>query len=171
MNTEENNELEVDNVNLEVEDEVFETETVQNATDTNITSEEEVRTKRKKLKRRLSKSLSEIETETKKSKRRKKNRKPRHDSPDVNDLKTGTLNLLEQLVTDVKNRPKRIIKPSSSIPEGTWNVSPVSSMKPSTSSATRPKPHPKDFKNQLLNDPSRARRIETKKLLKKKGLY
>lgn len=171
MNTEENNEVEVDNVNLEVEDEVFETETVPNATDINNTSEEEVRTKRKKLKRRLSKSLSEIETETKKSKRRKKNRKHRGDSSDVNDLKTGTLNLLEQLVTDVKNRPKRIIKPSSPIPEGTWNISPVSSVKPSTCSATRPKPHPKDFKNQLLNDPSRAKRIETKKLLKKKGIY
>lgn len=70
-------------------------------------------------KRCLNRSLSEILTENKKTKRLKVQIEPL----DANYLKN-----------------RQIITPSSSIGEDMWKVSPISSLKPSTSSSTRVKP-------------------------------
>ncbi|XP_066257102.1 serine-rich adhesin for platelets-like [Euwallacea similis] len=131
--------------------------------------------RRKKLKRRLSKSLSELYEEETKSKRRRKN-----SSKAPPNLKPAeSYNLMTQLITDVKNRPKRTIKPSLlSNVDSSWISSEVIHMKPSTTAASREemfnfkaKLHPKDFKNKLLSDPTRVKRIHTKALLKKKGAF
>ncbi|XP_066154674.1 uro-adherence factor A-like [Euwallacea fornicatus] len=131
--------------------------------------------RRKKLKRRLSKSLSELCEEETLSKRRRKNSSKA--SPNMKPAES--YNLITQLVTDVKNRPKRTIKPSLlSNVDSSWISSEVVHMKPSTTAASREemfnfkvKLHPKDFKNKLLSDPTRVKRIETKALLKKKGAF
>ncbi|XP_050295159.1 protein slender lobes-like [Anthonomus grandis grandis] len=139
---------------------------------------------KKRLKRRLSRSLSELFKEEKKAKRRKKskrsssagakNKTEKQTRPDVSEVSNvGSFSLMNQLITDVKNRPKRVPKPSTDTFETSWMVTPVENPKPSTKTITKKeklKVHPKDFKNQLLSDPQRVRRVETKILLKKKGV-
>ncbi|KAG5899986.1 hypothetical protein JTB14_034555 [Gonioctena quinquepunctata] len=93
------------------------------------------------------------------------------------DLRTHTFSLLNQLITDVKNRPRRVVKPSTSEVDPSMDTSWVveeDDIKPSTSTVTKEeienfklmkKMHPKDFRNQMLYDSSRVKRVETKKLL------
>lgn len=149
---------------------------------------------KKKLKRRLSKSLSEVYEEQKKAKRRKKHKKVKQATseekifeksgkqkrrlrPDLSE-KLGSFSLMNQLITDVKNRPRRALKPSKIDSEAynSWTTTKILNLKPSTTPVTKeeiikptPKLHPKDFKNMLLSDPKRVKRIETKTLLKKRG--
>ncbi|CAG9762096.1 unnamed protein product [Ceutorhynchus assimilis] len=134
----------------------------------------------RKLKRRLSKSLSEVYEENKKAKKRKKNNGKAKPKPDLTEyLGATSFGLMNQLITDVKNRPRRKIKPSTSaVANEAWTSTVVLNLKPSTSvlkeekkPVPKPKLHPKDFKNQMLTDPIRVRRVETKTLLKKKGAF
>ncbi|KAL3285825.1 hypothetical protein HHI36_000347 [Cryptolaemus montrouzieri] len=108
--------------------------------------------------------------------------------------------LLSGLVTDVKNRPRRLLKPSIDVNNPGWvveedGVTPSSanltcvfnvkklnkkelksqgSLKPSSSMSTNntnlQKFDAKDFKNQMLYD-ARVRREPTSNLLRKKGYY
>lgn len=149
---------------------------------------------KKNLKRRLSKSLSEVYEEQKDAKRRKKHKKVKQATseekifeksgkqkrslrPDLSE-KLGSFSLMNQLITDVKNRPRRAIKPTKADSEAynSWTTTKILNLKPSTTPVTKeeiikptPKLHPKDFKNMLLSDPKRVKRIETKTLLKKRG--
>ncbi|CAH1169548.1 unnamed protein product [Phaedon cochleariae] len=137
-------------------------------------------------KRRLSQSLEELETK-KRKKKTKKAKKAKEEAPSKRrrsssegDLQTQTFSLMNQLITDVRNRPKRVIKPTTSKPDASesWVID-VADMKPSTSIVTRRemenfkknKRHPKDFRNEMLYDSSRVKRMDTKTLLKKKGAY
>ncbi|KAG5879352.1 hypothetical protein JTB14_030983 [Gonioctena quinquepunctata] len=144
-----------------------------------------------KKRKRLSKSNEELSMSTKSKKNKKKAKKEKDDggskkerlSYSEEDLRTHTFSLLNQLITDVKNRPRRVVKPSTSKVDPSMDTSWVveeADVKPSTSTVTKEeienfklmkKMHPKDFRNQMLYDPSRVKRVETKKLLKKKGAY
>ncbi|XP_072395803.1 uncharacterized protein [Diabrotica undecimpunctata] len=145
----------------------------------------------KSLKRRLSKSMDDIEKEVKKHKK-KKSKKSRqkaesHKKSSLNsgrdiDLDGLSFGLLQQLLTDVKNRPRRMIKPSTSRRDNldnAWIVELGVDAKPSTSEVSKKetdefkkqKIHPKDFRNQMLYNSSRVKRIETKQLLKKRVYF
>nr|CAI5832112.1 unnamed protein product [Callosobruchus analis] len=110
-----------------------------------------------------------VEATSKKSKKKLK-----RDSAE--DLKTKTSSLMNQLITDVKNRPKRSIKPSLNM-ESSWAVEKVKAAKPSVSMIGKKeieeyqakKVHPKDLRQKLLYNSGRINRIDTKTLLKKRG--
>ncbi|XP_030766756.1 microtubule-associated protein futsch-like [Sitophilus oryzae] len=144
-------------------------------------------------KRRLSKSLDDLTKNTKPNKKRKlvkkakKEKKPKKKQSEnqTRDPIASSFSLVNQLITDVKNRPRRKIKPSQSNADvvTSWNASAIEDLKPSTSPASKKekmKPstlgfhqgfHPKDFRNRMLAENSRVNRINTKTLLKKKGAF
>ncbi|KAL1512728.1 hypothetical protein ABEB36_002269 [Hypothenemus hampei] len=159
-----------------------------NKIESNVTEPRKI----KNMKRRLSKSTSEVYKEQTLAKKRKTKKKKKTKSNTASedeeallhsaeDLKAATLNIMDQLVTDVRNRPKRLIKPSRPDNANTsWVVTEIPNPKPSKSSASheekiplanRLKFHPKDFKNRTLMDNNRVKRTETKKLLQKKGVF
>ncbi|CAG9839888.1 unnamed protein product [Diabrotica balteata] len=145
----------------------------------------------KSLKRRLSKSMDDVEKEVKKHKKKKsKKSRQKAESHKKSSLNTGrdidldglSFGLLHQLLTDVKNRPRRMIKPSTSRRDNldnAWIVELGVDAKPSTSEVSKKetdefkkqKIHPKDFRNQMLYNSSRVKRIETKQLLKKRVYF
>ncbi|VEN45290.1 unnamed protein product [Callosobruchus maculatus] len=104
---------------------------------------------------------------------KKSKKKRRIDSSE--DLKTKTFSLMNQLITDVKNRPKRSIKPSLNM-ESSWAVEKVKA-KPSVSMIGKKeieeyqakKVHPKDLRQKLLYNSGRVNRVDTKTLLKKRA--
>lgn len=132
---------------------------------------ENIRVSKQNLKRRLSKSVENISINKKHNHKRRKIQT--HCSSD-------SFSLFDGLVTDVKNRPKRTIKPSSTeiTMNGTWIVD-VADVKPSTSIVTKrelevfkqKKIHPKDFRHQMLYDSSRVKREDSKAMLRKRGAY
>ncbi|XP_018571968.1 titin-like [Anoplophora glabripennis] len=147
--------------------------------------------KKARKKRRLSKSMDHLDQigtkskkiETNKKKKKRKNvekkslRSPKRDNPLEHELRVRSLGLINQLITDIKNRPRRIVRPSTNM-NNSW-ITEVAYVKPSTTAFDKEekaaykagKVHPKDFRSQVLNDPSRIRRIDTKALLKKKGVH
>lgn len=145
--------------------------------------------KRAKKKRKLSKSMdnldqTEIKSKKKKmGKRKKKNlqkkamKNPKKRTFSEDDLRMQSFGLISQLITDIKNRPRRTVRPSTNM-NNSWFTE-VVNVKPSTTAFDKEekaaykagKVHPKDFRSQMLNDPSRVRRVDTKTLLKKKGVY
>lgn len=122
--------------------------------------------------RRLSRSVEKLPIK-KKSKKKKKV---------VDDLRVGTLNMFDQLINEEKrNRPVRQINPTKKLDDlSKWRIEKLD-MKPSTSSITTEekelfkrvdrKFHAKDFRNQMIYDSKRVKRVETKKLLSKKGAF
>ncbi|XP_050515490.1 myb-like protein X [Diabrotica virgifera virgifera] len=156
-------------------------------------TEDDPSTSEQSLKRRLSKSMDDVEKEIKKRKK-KKSKKSRQkaesykkssaDSNSVKDINLDELSfgLINGLLTDVKNRPRRMIKPSTSKRfdlDNNWTVELGVDAKPSTSEISKketeefkkPKIHPKDFRTQMLYSSSRVKRIETKQLLKKRAYF
>ncbi|KAF7278562.1 hypothetical protein GWI33_008184 [Rhynchophorus ferrugineus] len=148
---------------------------------------------RKANKRRMSRSMDDISKNIESSKKtktstksvpkielNKKQKKKKGGSKTIKDPCTSSFGLINQLISDVKNRPKRIVKPSQR-EEGvssSWVTSKVKDLKPSTSPVSKkerikikPNVHPKDFKNQMLSSSSRVKRINTTTLLKKKGVF
>nr|CAH7743877.1 unnamed protein product [Callosobruchus chinensis] len=138
----------------------------------------------KKAKKRKSDSSEAEEAGSKKTKinvqdsntavtSKKSKKKPKITSSE--DLKTKTFSLMNQLITDVKNRPKRSIKPSLNM-ESSWAVEKVKA-KPSVSMIGKKeieefkakKVHPKDLRQKLLYNSGRVNRIDTKTLLKKRA--
>ncbi|KAK9869332.1 hypothetical protein WA026_003086 [Henosepilachna vigintioctopunctata] len=82
--------------------------------------------------------------------------------------------LLSGLVTDVKNRPRRMLKPSIEMDAKDWLIEEAPS-KPSSANLSKSsfnfnKIDAKDFKNQILYD-SRIKREPTSAFLRKKGHY
>ncbi|CAH2007487.1 unnamed protein product [Acanthoscelides obtectus] len=137
-----------------------------------------------KLKKRKSESSEEGESDTKKAKveldegnvvavSSKKSKKKKHKTSVTDDLKTKTFSLMSQLITDVKNRPKRLVKPSTTM-ESSWTVENAKA-KPSVSMITKKdieefkakKAHPKDLRQKLLYDSGRVKRVDAKTLLKR----
>ncbi|XP_057657327.1 MATH and LRR domain-containing protein PFE0570w-like [Diorhabda carinulata] len=150
----------------------------------------------KKIKGKKRKSTTEIQTVSPnenenvnmeaKKKKSKKNHKPNKTEDKItpctnnSDLQSKTFSLLNQLVTDVKNRSRRMMRPSTiQDTDENWCVENNVKVKPSTSTVTekeketfkKQKFHPKDFRNQMLYNSNRVNRVETKKILQKKGVY
>ncbi|CAG9860556.1 unnamed protein product [Phyllotreta striolata] len=129
-------------------------------------SDEQSEKKSTKSKRNKNKKVAETATVSKKNKKSKSSPGLKH-----------SFGLMSQLLTDVKNRPKRLIKPSkSAVPEG-WKVEDVQrNIKPSKSivyskEIAKKAYHARDFRSQMLNDSSRIKRVSSKVMLRKKGAY
>ncbi|XP_060516635.1 uncharacterized protein LOC132696057 [Cylas formicarius] len=133
-----------------------------------------------KKKRRLSRSLEILGEGVPRHKVKKSKKTRRKHESEREDLRAG-FNIINHLVSDVKKRPRRTIRPTvaNTDANSSWVATKATNVKPSTSLVSKKtklemtslKFHPKDFKNKILADDNRVKRVETKTLLKSRGIF